>query len=107
MRKTNSLPGLIFVVIFGLGLIPAYSTAAPPSYVESASIAVVSAIIAFIVSYSIKVADQWDRAVVLRLGSFRSLEGPGLFFIIPIIETDPLLDRHPGHHRLPSRRKRP
>src|SRR5450631_3137470 len=30
-----------------------------------------------------------DRAVVLRLGRFRSLEGPGLFFIIPIIETVP------------------
>ncbi len=44
-------------------------------------------IIAFIVSYSIKVADQWERVVVLRLGRFRSLEGPGLFFIIPIIET--------------------
>jgi regulator of protease activity HflC (stomatin/prohibitin superfamily) len=47
----------------------------------------VSAVIAFVVSYAIKIANQWERVVVLRLGRFRSLEGPGLFFIIPIIET--------------------
>jgi regulator of protease activity HflC (stomatin/prohibitin superfamily) len=89
MRKSNSLPGLIFVVILGIGLAVAYSTFTFPDYRESASIAVGSAILAFIVSYSVKVADQWERAVVLRLGRFRALEGPGLFFIIPIIETVP------------------
>jgi regulator of protease activity HflC (stomatin/prohibitin superfamily) len=89
MRKPSSLPGLIFVVILGIGLTVAYSTFAPSAYGESVSIAVCSAVVAFIVSYSVKVADQWDRAVVLRLGRFRALEGPGLFFIIPIIETVP------------------
>jgi regulator of protease activity HflC (stomatin/prohibitin superfamily) len=44
-------------------------------------------LIAFIVSASIKVANQWDRAIVLRLGHFHALRGPGLFFIIPVIET--------------------
>ena len=87
MRKPNSLPGLIFVVILGVGLAVAYSTFALSDYGESVSIALGSAVVAFIVSYSVKVADQWDRAVVLRLGRFRALEGPGLFFIIPIIET--------------------
>ena len=87
MRKSNSLPGLIFIVILGIGLAIAYSTFSPSSYGESAWIAIASVIIAFIVSYSIKIADQWERVVVLRLGRFRSLEGPGLFFIIPIIET--------------------
>ena len=80
---------MIFVVILGIGLTVAYSTFALSGYGESVSIAVCSAVVAFIVSYSVKVADQWDRAVVLRLGRFRALEGPGLFFIIPIIETVP------------------
>src|SRR5208282_3652144 len=80
MRNPSSLPALIFVVILGIGLAFAYSTFAPPDYGASA-------FIAFIVAYSVKVADQWERVVVLRLGRFRSLEGPGLFFIIPIIET--------------------
>ena len=87
MRRPSSLPGLIFVVILGIGMAAAYSTFALSDYGESVSIAVCSAVVAFIVSYSVKVADQWDRAVVLRLGRFRALEGPGLFFIIPIIET--------------------
>ena len=87
MRNPSSLPALIFVVILGIGLIFAYSTLAPPDYFASTAIAVVAAFIAFIVAYSVKVADQWQRAVVLRLGRFRSLEGPGLFFIVPIIET--------------------
>jgi regulator of protease activity HflC (stomatin/prohibitin superfamily) len=87
MRKPNALPGLIFVVIFGIGLTLAWSAFAFQDYGASFSISIVSGIIAFVVSYAIKIANQWERVVVLRLGRFRSLEGPGLFFIIPIIET--------------------
>ena len=89
MRKSNSLPTLIFAVIVVVGLALAYATAAPPSFGASAWIVVLTFVVAFIVAYSIKIADQWERVVVLRLGRFRSLEGPGLFFIIPIIETVP------------------
>ena len=46
-------------------------------------------VIAVIVSSAIQVADQWDRAVILRLGHFHSLKGPGLFFIIPVIDAIP------------------
>ena len=42
-----------------------------------------------ITSSAIRVADQWSKAVVLRLGKFRALQGPGLFFIIPLIDTIP------------------
>ena len=87
MRKPNALPGLIFVVILGIGLTFAWSAFAFQDYGASFFISVVSAVIAFVVSYAIKIANQWERVVVLRLGRFRSLEGPGLFFIIPIIET--------------------
>ena len=40
----------------------------------------------FIISTSIHIADQWERAVVLRLGKYKGLRGPGLFFIVPIID---------------------
>ena len=36
---------------------------------------------------SIHIADQWDRAVVLRMGKYQGLKGPGPFMIIPIIDT--------------------
>ena len=39
--------------------------------------------------YALKVASQWEKAVVLRLGKFHGLRGPGLFWIIPIIDTIP------------------
>jgi regulator of protease activity HflC (stomatin/prohibitin superfamily) len=40
-------------------------------------------------AWSTKVAFQWNRAIVLRLGKYHSLRGPGLFFIIPIIDNIP------------------
>ncbi|HRJ54726.1 MAG TPA: slipin family protein [Anaerolineales bacterium] len=39
--------------------------------------------------FAIKVASQWEKVVVLRLGKFLGLKGPGLFWIVPIIETAP------------------
>ena len=39
--------------------------------------------------FALKVASQWEKAVVLRLGKFRKLAGPGLFWIIPIVENTP------------------
>ena len=36
---------------------------------------------------AIRIADQWERAVVLRMGKYKGLKGPGLFMIIPIIDS--------------------
>jgi regulator of protease activity HflC (stomatin/prohibitin superfamily) len=43
-------------------------------------------ILSLLMGSSIKIADQWEKAVVLRMGKFSGLKGPGLFFIIPIID---------------------
>ena len=85
MRKPSALPALIFVLIVLVGFGIAWATSRYP--VASAVVAIVTIIVALVVSSSVKVADQWEKVVVLRLGRFRSLEGPGLFFIIPIIES--------------------
>jgi len=39
------------------------------------------------ISASIHIADQWEKAVVLRMGKFIGLKGPGFFFIFPIIDS--------------------
>jgi len=39
--------------------------------------------------FALKVASQWEKAVVLRLGKFHDLRGPGVFWIIPIIDAIP------------------
>ena len=36
---------------------------------------------------AIKIASQWEKAVVLRFGNFRGLFGPGLFWIVPVVDT--------------------
>lgn len=43
-------------------------------------------LIALSLSSSIKIANQWDRAIVLRLGKFHALKGPGVFFIVPLVD---------------------
>lgn len=39
------------------------------------------------IAFSIRIADQWEKAVVLRMGKFSGLKGPGPFMIIPIIDS--------------------
>jgi regulator of protease activity HflC (stomatin/prohibitin superfamily) len=39
-----------------------------------------------LLSSAIRIADQWERAVVLRMGKYEGLKGPGLFMIIPVID---------------------
>jgi len=39
--------------------------------------------------FALKVASQWEKAIVLRLGKFKKLAGPGLFWIIPIVDNIP------------------
>lgn len=49
---------------------------------------------AFLALFGIKVANQWEKAVVLRFGKMQGLKGPGLFFIIPIVdEISHLIDQ--------------
>jgi len=50
---------------------------------------VVMTIIASYILYALKVASQWEKAIVLRLGKFHKLAGPGLFWIIPVVDTVP------------------
>ncbi len=49
----------------------------------------VSTLIGLYLMFALKIADQWEKAVVLRFGKFRGLVGPGLFWIIPIVDTIP------------------
>ena len=89
MRKQNPFAILIFFVIFGLGAGLAYAVFAVCENLQSVWIGIGALILAVIVSCAIKVADQWEKAVVLRLGKFHSLRGPGLFLIVPVIDSVP------------------
>jgi SPFH domain, Band 7 family protein len=53
---------------------------------EWAEIILVLIVVLILLAMAIKIAAQWQRAVVLRLGRFIGIRGPGLFFIIPFID---------------------
>lgn len=90
MSSKSSFPALLFCVIFGVGCALAYAPyALHGSLIVSVVILCAAFAVASLVSSAIKVASPWDRAVVLRLGQFRKLSGPGVFGIIPIINTIP------------------
>jgi regulator of protease activity HflC (stomatin/prohibitin superfamily) len=89
MRKSNSFASLVFIVILGIGVGSAFVMYKNTASKDSIWIGVIAFVLAVLVSIAIKVADQWEKAVILRLGKFRSLKGPGLFFIIPVIDMIP------------------
>lgn len=89
MKQSNSFPALIFAVILAIGAAVAFSLHRISADGGAIAVLVCSFVLAYIAASAIRVADQWNKAVVLRLGKFRSLEGPGLFMIIPIVESIP------------------
>ena len=89
MKNVGSIAALLFVVIAGFGVLLGLSISSDFSSSASKIVLILSLIIAALVGGATKVANQWTRAIVLRLGKFHSLQGPGLFFIIPIIDYIP------------------
>src|ERR1044071_3554258 len=89
MKQNRSFAVLLSFIIFGLGAAVAYARYRVGANVEAVGIGVVAFVLALVVVSAIQVADQWDRAVILRLGHFHSLKGPGLFFIIPVVDAIP------------------
>lgn len=87
-KKSKSIEVIVFCSILATGLAAAYGLY-NGGYVNRSILAIIAAtfIVALIVSAAIKIANQWEIAVVLRLGKFKSLRGPGLFFIIPAVDT--------------------
>ncbi len=88
MLRTNSFATMLFFLILAAGAAVAYALNGPELLANAAVLAVALAL-ALTVSVSVKIAAPWDKAVVLRLGQFRALRGPGLFFIIPVVDTIP------------------
>ena len=48
---------------------------------------IVLMLIGLYILFALKVAQQWEKAVVLRLGKFHALRGPGMFWILPIVDS--------------------
>jgi len=89
--RVSGIASAIFIIITVAGslLIILLSDGLHLSDGWTAGIFTVLYLAAFYILFSIKIARQWEKAVVLRLGKFRGLRGPGMFWIIPIIDLTP------------------
>lgn len=63
------------------------ATGAGAGAVTTPALAAPFVIIAFIVFASLKMANTWQKFVVLRAGKLQGVKGPGLFLIIPVIDS--------------------
>lgn len=77
------------VIAFFLFIVPALGGLVATLNGANLYWAVTGALFGFVLAQAPKVAEQWERAVILRLGRYTGLRGPGLFWIIPFIETVP------------------
>ena len=87
----NYISGLVFVVLLLIGAAVGLliQVASPLWAMVFAAIWLVGAIVA---ASSIKLAAQWEQAVVFRLGKYYGIRGPGLFLIIPLVDQVRMVD---------------
>jgi hypothetical protein len=78
--KFNVIAALAFLTPLVLGLGTMFLTGNPVGLI-------VGVVLGLLLAQSPKIARQWQRAVVLRLGRYIGLRGPGLFWIIPFVDS--------------------
>ncbi len=78
--RVNFVQAVAFLVPVAFGAVATLLTLNPGG-------AIVGVLLGLLLAQSPKIARQWERAVVLRLGKFIGLRGPGLFWIIPFVDN--------------------
>jgi regulator of protease activity HflC (stomatin/prohibitin superfamily) len=79
LKQSSSLGVAVFVISIAAGVLTAAICKQP-------AVAIAGLLIGLYFLLAIKVAEQWQRAAVLRLGRYIGLRGPGIFMIIPIVD---------------------
>lgn len=87
-KHVNLVSIFIFVILTLANAILFYSE------LISLTIALIGLAATLFIAATLKISDQWEKAVVLRMGKFIGLKGPGWFLIIPIIDrVDKYIDQ--------------
>lgn len=88
-RQPNPVAITLFFVFFGLGFLTmavGFSYWSWPESVAGFMVAVFTFVGMYFL-FALQIANQWEKAVVLRFGKFQALRGPGLFWIVPIVDS--------------------
>src|SRR5262245_1644661 len=84
----NYVSPLIFVVLFVAGAAIAWQIGAPAAVPFMLGWVILDVIVAS----AIRLAAEWERAVVFRLGKFLTVKGPGVFAIVPLVDQLRMID---------------
>ena len=76
----NPVSWLVALIVFAAGVWTTVTTGSPFPLIAAF-------IVAAFVLVSLQIAQAWEKAVVLRFGHFRTVAGPGIFFLIPAIDA--------------------
>jgi regulator of protease activity HflC (stomatin/prohibitin superfamily) len=92
-RFVNPVSLLAALIVWAIGTVMAVY-AGTENEARGGLVFLAGTLLAVLTLFAIKIADQWEKAVVLRFGKFRGLRGPGLFVIIPVVdELSHLIDQ--------------
>src|SRR4051812_41192974 len=76
----NIVSIVLFLACAGVGVLVAFAMRTPLPVLPAV-------IIGGIAAQSPKIAQQWERAIILRLGKYHAMRGPGLFWIVPFVDS--------------------
>jgi regulator of protease activity HflC (stomatin/prohibitin superfamily) len=83
LKEANPVSITLSVLVVTAGALIAVFGGKTPT---STAVAIAVILLGVLVPFTLKMANQWERAVVLRLGKLDKITGPGLFLIIPIVD---------------------
>jgi len=83
----NRIAGLISFLIIVVAALALWQGAVSGAPAVWFSLGAVLVVIALLIPQSLMMANEWERAVVLRAGKLQAIRGPGLFWIIPFIDN--------------------
>lgn len=86
-QHISSLAGTLFGIFLAIAVIGAILMDGRAPDLWIGLFVGVMTLIGTYILFALKIASQWNKAVVLRLGKFHGLRGPGLFWIIPIVDS--------------------
>lgn len=86
-RQVNAISFALFIIFTVASLLVAISLNGRVSEAILGVSTGIMILIGLYLLFAIKVANQWEKAVVLRLGKFQGLRGPGLFWIVPLVDA--------------------
>ena len=91
----SNMPSFVQIAVFLIAMALTAGVAALAASVNpiwGIGVAIAGFLFSILLAVSIKVANQWERGIVLRLGEFQSIRGPGLFFVIPVVDRVRVVD---------------